>query len=238
MSEKNIEKICKLISEINMSSRINNVPINISINYIDAININDNHDEHNNYLGNSNDSSENTKDNPLGNINTEVENIDKPPGLSVTPPLSPITYPSRYNTDNVNGVRILNSVNSEFNLNDVIVNPINYNSNTYDANFVDDNNELVDNLSDSLPSSYSQLESNNNGISRNLDLEKIHSKTKIIIYKNIPNGDVKCSICNEDFKDDDICRINIKCNHYYHQLCIDQWYLNNDKCPICNQYLD
>ena len=47
-----------------------------------------------------------------------------------------------------------------------------------------------------------------------------------------------CSICNLSFVDDDICRINLKCNHIFHQECIDVWYCNNYNCPICNQLID
>ena len=153
----------------------------------------------------------------------------------VTPPLSPITYPSIYTNNYPNNEsRLLNPVNSSFNLNNAVTNSNNYNASNYESDFVDNNHEILDNLSDSLPSSYSNLEPNTNIEQRNLNLEKIYNKTKIAIYKNILNADTKCSICNENFKDDDICRINNRCNHHYHQVCIDQWYLDNDKCPICN----
>ena len=39
------------------------------------------------------------------------------------------------------------------------------------------------------------------------------------------------------YKENDICRKNIKCGHYFHQSCIDTWYANNNKCPICDQVI-
>ena len=47
-----------------------------------------------------------------------------------------------------------------------------------------------------------------------------------------------CAICNESFINNNICRKNIKCNHYFHQKCIDTWYSENNKCPQCNQLLE
>ena len=47
----------------------------------------------------------------------------------------------------------------------------------------------------------------------------------------------KCHICNVEYVDDDILRVNSICGHYFHQICLDQWFSSHNKCPICNQVL-
>ena len=41
-----------------------------------------------------------------------------------------------------------------------------------------------------------------------------------------------CTICQDDIKKDDIIRV-IKCKHSYHIDCIDTWFIDNKKCPLC-----
>lgn len=43
-----------------------------------------------------------------------------------------------------------------------------------------------------------------------------------------------CIICFEDFFSDSIVR-NLQCLHVFHAKCIDEWYLNNNKCPLCKR---
>ena len=51
----------------------------------------------------------------------------------------------------------------------------------------------------------------------------------IIIYNN------ECPICLDDIHYEDGCML--KCNHAYHQDCINQWVIfsKNNICPLCNQ---
>ena len=42
---------------------------------------------------------------------------------------------------------------------------------------------------------------------------------------------------SEEYNDNSIYRKNISCGHYFHQGCIDTWYSEKNKCPICNQGL-
>ena len=71
---------------------------------------------------------------------------------------------------------------------------------------------------------------------RPLTLNTLNNKTEIFIYRqiNIEEQD-RCSICNEIYKDNDICRKNTMCNHFFHQKCIDIWYSDKNICPVCNQ---
>ena len=43
-----------------------------------------------------------------------------------------------------------------------------------------------------------------------------------------------CSICCEDFMNNDEVRI-LPCNHYYHNNCIQEWLTKNPSCPMCRQ---
>ena len=65
-------------------------------------------------------------------------------------------------------------------------------------------------------------------------------KTKggdISSINHIPKQMIVPSICNEDYDELSICRINNKCNHFFHIQCIDNWYSHHLKCPTCNQFI-
>jgi len=72
----------------------------------------------------------------------------------------------------------------------------------------------------------------NNTTNTGLSLTAINNNTTIFINNDTNQ---KCHICNEEYKDNDICRKNLKCGHFFHQSCIDTWYSENSKCPICDQ---
>ncbi|KAH1045815.1 hypothetical protein J1N35_036599 [Gossypium stocksii] len=58
----------------------------------------------------------------------------------------------------------------------------------------------------------------------------------VVQYKNEEGTEshcTECVICLEEFKDGDSCRVLTKCNHLYHQLCIDEWLAKNSRCPLC-----
>ena len=59
---------------------------------------------------------------------------------------------------------------------------------------------------------------------------------KIGIIKYIEKSDKEnCSICLEDFKNNEECR-ELKCKHLYHVNCIDNWLLRHSyKCPCCRE---
>jgi len=73
-------------------------------------------------------------------------------------------------------------------------------------------------------------------VSRGLDKEKVK---KIKVIKFIPNElkkkcifHEKCSICYEDFIEEENLKI-LGCKHYFHNLCIDLWLEKEKKCPLC-----
>ena len=66
---------------------------------------------------------------------------------------------------------------------------------------------------------------------------KIKDKIKIIpqiYYKKNEFENSNCSICFDEFKDNELLK-QLKCGHIFHQECLNQWLINMDKCPFCNQ---
>lgn len=52
-------------------------------------------------------------------------------------------------------------------------------------------------------------------------------------YVNIsPNNDDICSICLEKLNINKV--IKLKCNHLFHEKCIQQWLSIKNICPLCN----
>jgi hypothetical protein len=52
------------------------------------------------------------------------------------------------------------------------------------------------------------------------------------IVKLNENDNEFCVICQDDIDIDDIVR-NINCSHTFHINCIDNWFVENKKCPTC-----
>jgi len=78
----------------------------------------------------------------------------------------------------------------------------------------------------------------NNG-KETLDQTSLNSVSLTDTFSNLDNEIKKkfdtCPICFDDFKEDNIIR-QIKCNHIFHQSCIDPWLLNESyKCPVCRE---
>lgn len=52
-------------------------------------------------------------------------------------------------------------------------------------------------------------------------------------YKVEEHGNRECSVCLENFKNGETCKMLPKCNHSFHSECIDSWLLKTAACPIC-----
>ena len=71
------------------------------------------------------------------------------------------------------------------------------------------------------------------GLDRN-DLDKLKcGMYKDLIQSNKHKLDM-CSICFEQFNDDEECR-ELKCNHMFHQKCVDIWLAEHVTCPVCRE---
>jgi hypothetical protein len=44
----------------------------------------------------------------------------------------------------------------------------------------------------------------------------------------------ECSICYDAFETSKKCKVLPDCMHLYHSLCIDKWFKDERRCPICN----
>ena len=67
-------------------------------------------------------------------------------------------------------------------------------------------------------------------------LENTLSKTSEFIVNN-SGLDKNCPICLNSYKNGDRVRI-LPCMHYYHRACIDNWFKESTKCPICQYDLN
>ncbi len=50
------------------------------------------------------------------------------------------------------------------------------------------------------------------------------------VLEDIPN-EQECSICMESLEKE---IVQLPCEHIYHKECIDQWFSNSKRCPLCN----
>ncbi|KAG0494656.1 hypothetical protein HPP92_005650 [Vanilla planifolia] len=49
----------------------------------------------------------------------------------------------------------------------------------------------------------------------------------------IGKGALECAICLNEFEDDETIRLLPKCDHVFHQECIDAWLATHVTCPVC-----
>lgn len=102
------------------------------------------------------------------------------------------------------------------------------------TSLTNDLNSISNSLTETLIGSLQNI-SNDIGIT----VKETLNCTKVKLYKDIDleNKETACPICNEEYEDLSICRMNNKCKHFFHIHCIDNWYSNNIKCPSCNQII-
>ena len=122
------------------------------------------------------------------------------------------------------------------------------NLNTY-SNFVNINNISTDSNNSLLNTVRTLLNTTFNNFQTVFNGENIFDTSDVIVtlnkdsldnlesikYKDIQNDNKmsKCTICLEEFEDDDE-NIVLKCNHNYHANCIKEWLSKHSyKCPIC-----
>ena len=72
-------------------------------------------------------------------------------------------------------------------------------------------------------------DNNDNNQSLLPDTSKIQKK---MIQFTEEMNNKECSICLEEFKKDEEL-IKIECQHYFHGICINNWFKTNGTCPLC-----
>ena len=69
-------------------------------------------------------------------------------------------------------------------------------------------------------------------------LSVLRNSSEIKIFRTLENNEQDtCSICRMEFEDDDVIRKLNNCNHIFHVNCIDIWFENNIRCPLCRRDL-
>lgn len=65
------------------------------------------------------------------------------------------------------------------------------------------------------------------------------SSSNILRFQDLEDKSMaQCTICFEDFVDDDDVRV-LGCFHYYHPACIDRWLIGHSrKCPCCRHIIE
>lgn len=46
------------------------------------------------------------------------------------------------------------------------------------------------------------------------------------------SSDTSCVICLDGFSDDNDTRL-LKCKHFFHLTCLDEWLKKKRECPVC-----
>lgn len=69
----------------------------------------------------------------------------------------------------------------------------------------------------------------------------IEVDTEPILYSNIKSKYLEtttcCPVCFEDFNENDEV-ILLKCDHFYHSECVNNFILYNPTCPVCREDID
>lgn len=66
-------------------------------------------------------------------------------------------------------------------------------------------------------------------------LEKIPTMKYLKLEQKIKNMNSKCTVCQDDFNEQDEVRV-LPCEHIYHLDCIDDWLkIHSYKCPCCRK---
>ncbi|BBN19960.1 hypothetical protein MPTK1_8g15250 [Marchantia polymorpha subsp. ruderalis] len=70
-----------------------------------------------------------------------------------------------------------------------------------------------------------------------LDQATLESYPKLIYSQSspLPHGpqDTACSICLQDYRNDEVLRMLPDCHHVFHAPCIDAWLRLHASCPMC-----
>ncbi|KAG4953086.1 hypothetical protein AAZX31_14G035900 [Glycine max] len=63
-------------------------------------------------------------------------------------------------------------------------------------------------------------------------------KCPVFVYSTVKKENVaaeECAVCLGEFEDCDVVKMLPKCEHIFHQHCIDAWLPSHMNCPICRQ---
>lgn len=70
-------------------------------------------------------------------------------------------------------------------------------------------------------------------VQRGVPMSLLSSSSKL----QVATGSTFCVVCQETCKEHvDVVRV-LKCGHSFHMCCIDTWFINHVKCPLCGYLL-
>ena len=69
------------------------------------------------------------------------------------------------------------------------------------------------------------------------DINVLTSASSIHIYNTLETEYESCSICMENFSSNSIVRKINNCGHIFHVDCVDTWFENSIRCPVCRNDL-
>lgn len=84
-----------------------------------------------------------------------------------------------------------------------------------------------------------ELGDSNGKVSKGLTTQQIRQIPEKVWRKK---GDTmkkedQCSICFEDYRTGDRVKELKKCWHSYHAKCVNKWLQDENRCPMCNDYV-
>lgn len=53
------------------------------------------------------------------------------------------------------------------------------------------------------------------------------------VQNGVPTAPPTCAICQDSILQTELCRELLACSHLFHKTCIDQWFQQNVRCPVC-----
>ncbi len=104
---------------------------------------------------------------------------------------------------------------------------------------INNNNNFIDNYLRISNMSYEELlnlENKIGNVSKGLSQQQINNLGEEIYNSQIKLNEStnQCIICLSEFENGEKIRY-LKCNHFFHKDCIDNWLQLQKKCPTCNQ---
>lgn len=71
------------------------------------------------------------------------------------------------------------------------------------------------------------------GIDLGLDVSILKSLPTFVYSKPAASPVLECAVCLSEFEDGEKGRVLPKCDHCFHNDCIDMWFHSHSNCPLC-----
>ena len=132
--------------------------------------------------------------------------------------------------NNINNNQINNLNNNHINnINNNQINNINNNNLLNNLNLINDLNDIINDLNnDNENINLNNIINDLNNENQNINLNNIEIRPAV--------REIRCPICLEDIHQNEMCA-HTRCDHQFHQNCIQPWLNNHNNCPYCRQEL-